>query len=209
VRKIYEVYLSSLDAEAAAEQLARETRALVEAKAQAISVEHLLPTLVAGEAGLICDDGKWIRPVLPEDLVALGLDFEAALERAVARADALTDAAPAGIRWFDLEHGRVVVCEFADAGCAGRLLSRQVRELLLHILGADFALAAAPTRDALLACAADDDEGAAWLAEEARRRFSEGPFPIAANLWMMGADLLRPLAAAGAEPSTSPEDPAA
>jgi hypothetical protein len=220
VERAYAVYLSTLDADAAAAQLAEETRALVEAAPAPFAAAHLLPTLLAGEPGdraarslapelyaaLLFDDGTRIAPVLASDLATLDLDIGSALDIAVRRLDALTDAAPEGIRWFDLEHGRVVICDFPDAGGAGRLLSDHARGLILHILGADFALAAAPTRDALLACAAGDDEGAAWLADEARRRFEEGPFPIHGGLWMVGADLLRPVADADAPASGSQGD---
>ena len=149
-------------------------------------------------AVLLHDDGVRIAPVLTADL---RIDFESALENAIANMDARTDAAPEGIRWFDLEHGRVVICEFPDSACAGRLLSRRARELLLSVLGDDFALAAAPTRDALLACSADDGEGAAWLRDEAARRFAEGPFPIAPTLWLIGLDVLRV-----ADPDRGPSD---
>jgi hypothetical protein len=118
-----------------------------------------------------------------------------ALALAIAQADALTARAPQSMRWFDLEHGRVVSCDFADAGGAGRLLSPRTRELLLEILAAERALAAAPTRDTLLACADDDDDGAAWLRKEAQGRFLEGPFPIHAGLWRVTADSLQPVAA--------------
>ncbi len=219
VAKAYLVYLSTLDAEAAAEQLAEETRALVLQAPPPPSAGHLLPTLFAGEpndraarplakglcAALLFDDGERISPVCASDLAALGLDFDAALDCALARADALTDAAPEGVRWFDLEHGRVVLCEFPDAGAAGRLLSRHARELVLRVLGEESALAAAPTRDSLLACAASDDEGASWLREEARRRFEEGPFPVHPGLWRIGLDQLTNVAEEDPGPSVEGE----
>jgi hypothetical protein len=204
IEKAYEVYLATLEAGEAAARLEDETRALLRSPAPLLSLDHLLPTLLAGDPGervvrqlapdlyaaLLCDDGQWIAPVLATELAAAGSDPNAAFARAIARASALTDAAPEGIRWFDLEHGRVVICEFPDEGAAGRLLSPHTRELILHILGEDLALAAAPTRDTLLACAASDDAGAEWLAGEALRRFEEGPFPIHAGLWRIGPDLL-------------------
>jgi hypothetical protein len=218
---VYEVYLSTLDDEAAAARLEEETRALLQKSPPALSAESLLPTLLAGDPGeravrplaadlyaaLLFDDGEWIVPVLAADLVGLGIDLDAAFDRAIARATALSDAAPGGIRWFDLEHGRVVICEFPDAGAAGRLLSQHVRELILKVLGEEFALAAAPTRDALLACNASDGEGALWLADEARRRFEEGPFPVHAGLWKIGAGELTPVAGAGPGPSDDGEGP--
>jgi len=72
-----------------------------------------------------------------------------------------------------------------------------VRGLILVVLGEESALAAAPTRDALLACGAADEEGAAWLAGEARRRFEEGPFPVDPGLWEITAGALAPAAEAG------------
>ena len=215
VAKVYGVYLTTLDVEAAAEQLAEETRARLERPVAPLRAEDLLSTIIAGEPGrravqplgsglyaaLLSDDGSRIAPVLSSDLAALGLGEDRAFALALQRMDALTEQAPEGIRWFDLEHGRVIICEFLDAGGAGRLLSRRARELLLQILGEDEALAAAPTRDALLACAVDDDEGKAWLREEARRRFGEGPFPIDAGLWRIGRDDLE--AVAEAEPRAS------
>ena len=217
VAKIYEVYLASLDAEAAAAQLAQETHGLLDRPVPPLLPEHLLPTLLAGDPGgrvvrllapdlyaaLLSDDGARVAPVLSSDLSALGLGVDAAFDLALQRLDALTEQTPEGIRWFDLEHGRVVSCDFPDAGGAGRLLSRRARELLLDILGEDQALAAAPTRDALLACAAFDLEGEAWLREEARRRFEEGPFPLYAGLWRIGRGFLRPVADAGVQASGS------
>jgi hypothetical protein len=221
VAKVYVVYLSTLDEDAAAAQLMEETRALLQKPPPPISAEQLLPTLLAGDPGeravrplapdlyaaLLFDGGEWIAPVLAVDLVALGIDLEAAFDRAIARAAALTDAAPEGIRWFDLEHGRVVICEFPDAGAAGRLLSPHVRELILQILGEELALAAAPTRDVLLACGASDGEGALWLADEARRRFAEGPFPVHAGLWRIGAGQLTYVAEVDPSPSNDGEGP--
>ena len=221
VAKVYEVYLGTLDEEAAAVRLAEETRALLERPAAPLATEYLLPTLLAGDPGLravqaigpdlyaalLSDDGTRILPVLSSELLALRIGEDAAFDLALRRMDALTELAPEGIRWFDLDHGRVVTCAFADAGGAGRLLSRRARELLLDILGGDEALAAAPTRDALLACAAFDDEGAAFLQEEARRRYQEGPYPIHAGMWRIGRDLLQPVADVGAEASGSEEAP--
>jgi hypothetical protein len=221
VAKVYGVYLSTLEDEAAATQLEEETRVLLQKSPPPLSAENLLPTLLAGDPGeravrplapdlyaaLLFDDGEWIVPVLAADLVALGIDLDAAFDRAIARATALSDAAPGGIRWFDLEHGRVVICEFPDAGAAGRLLSQHVRELILKVLGEELALAAAPTRDVLLACGASDGEGALWLADEARRRFEEGPFPIHAGLWKIGAGELTPVADASLGPSDDGEAP--
>ena len=215
VAKIYEVYLSTLDEEAAAAQLVAETRALLERPAPPLRPEHLLPTIIAGDpqgravrplgrllfGALLSDDGSRIAPVFSAELAAIGVGEAQAFELALERMDALTEAAPEGIRWFDLEHGRVITCAFADAGGAGRLLSVRGRELLLQILGEDEALAAAPTRDTLLACAARDDEGKAWLREEALRRFAEGPFPIDAGLWRIDRDRL--LAVAETEAQTS------
>jgi hypothetical protein len=221
VARVYEVYLSTLDQDAAAAQLVEETRALLQKSPPPLSAEHLLPTLLAGDPGgravrllapdlyaaLLFDGGEWIAPVLAADLAALGIDLEAAFDRAIARAAGLTDAAPEGIRWFDLEHGRVVICEFPDAGAAGRLLSPHVRELILQILGEELALAAAPTRDVLLACGASDGEGALWLADEARRRFAEGPFPVHAGLWRIGAGQLTYVAEVDPSPSNDGEGP--
>jgi hypothetical protein len=185
VREVYEVYLTHLDDDAAADDLASRARALLQGRPGPFDEGNVLPTLVADGSGvrpaLLHDDGVWITPVA--DMTRF--------ERAIANVGARTEAAPEGIRWFDLEHGRVVVCEFPDAACAGRLLSRRARELLLNVLGVDRALAAAPTRDSLLACAASDDEGAAWLRDEAARRFAEGPFPIARVLWSITADDVR------------------
>ena len=209
VVEVYEVYLQSLDEEAAAADLAGKARALQQEAPAPMDAGHLLPTLLAGEPGpraaralapglfaaLLHDDGVRIAPVTAADLERLGLDVDTALHHAAANVDARTDAAPEGIRWFDLEHGRVVVCEFPDAACAGRLLSRRARGLLLSVLGVERALAAAPTRDSLIACAASDEEGAAWLRDEAARRFAEGPFPIDPGLWLLGRDLLRPAVA--------------
>ncbi len=223
VLKVYEVYLATLEAEAAAGQLVEETRLLLERPVPPLRAEDLLPTIIAGEpegravqvlgprlyAALLSDDGTRVAPVLSSELLALGLGEDEAFGLALRRMDALTEQAPEGIRWFDLEHGRVIACEFPDAGGAGRLLSPRARELLLQVLGEDEALAAAPTRDALLACAADDEEGEAWLREEARRRFAEGPFPVDAGLWRLGRDQLRPVAEAEAQASGSGrEDPA-
>jgi hypothetical protein len=224
VHEMYEVYLSTLDAEAAAAQLAAAALALAQEPPPPVArwdaaAEKLLPTLLSGDPGpraalevapflhaaLLCDDGVRIAPVLSADLEALGLEADDAFERAIANLDALTEAAPEGIRWFDLDHGRVVSCEFADAGGAGRLLSPRARELLLTILGEETALAAAPTRDALLACAVDDEEGAAWLRDEAHRRCHEGPFAIHPGLWLISADLIRPVAGPGAGPSGDEE----
>ena len=202
VREVYEVYLNTLDDGAAAVELAARARALLQTPGSPFEARHLLPTLLAGEPGsraareiapgihavLLHDDGVRIAPVRAADLQ---IDFDSALENAIDNVDARTDAAPEGIRWFDLEHGRVVICEFPDSACAGRLLSRRARELLLSVLGDDFALAATPTRDALLACSTADGEGAAWLRDEAARRFAEGPFPISPTLWTIGLDMLR------------------
>ncbi|MCA1828333.1 MAG: hypothetical protein LC689_15530 [Myxococcales bacterium] len=199
VHEVYEVYLTTLDEHVAAAELAARAKALLDAPGSPFDEGNLLPTLLAGEpigraareigpglyAALLHDDGVRIAPV-PEVP-----DFDRALAKAIDNVDARTDAAPEGIRWFDLEHGRIVTCEFPDAACAGRLLSRRARELLLSVLGEDQALAAAPTRDALLACAASDDEGALWLRGEAARRFAEGPFPIAPAVWLIDAAGLR------------------
>ena len=217
IGEVYEVYLTTLDAEAAAARLAEATRALVARPVGPLLPAHLLPTLLAGEPGgravrplggglwaaLLSDDGVRIAEVSSAELEAIGLPVDAAFDLALQRMDALTEQAPQGIRWYDLEHGRVVSCAFADAGGAGRLLSRRARELLLDILGEGEALAAAPTRDTLLACAAFDDEGAAWLREEARRRCAEGPFPIHAGLWRIGRDHLRAVADGEAQASGS------
>jgi hypothetical protein len=175
---------------------------------------QLLPTLLAGDPGdravrplapglwaaLLSDDGVRIEPVSSAALLTLG-QFDDLLDRAIANADALTDAAPEGIQWFDLEHGRVVSCEFSDAGGAGRLLSAHARELILAVLGEETALAAAPTRDSLLACAAQDEQGALWLQDEARTRFEEGPFPVSPTLFQISADEV----VAGAGPGASRE----
>ncbi len=219
VANIYEVYLSTLDEEAAAAQLVAETRSLVERPAPPLLPEHLLPTIIAGDpqgravrplglglfGALLSDDGSRIAPVFSAELAAIGVGEAQAFELALQRMDALTEAAPEGIRWFDLEYGRVITCAFADAGGAGRLLSRRGREVLLQSLGEDVALAAAPTRDTLLACSARDDEGEAWLREEARRRFAEGPFPIDAGLWRIDRDGLLPVAETEVQTSSAGE----
>ena len=101
----------------------------------------------------------------------------------------------------------MVSCQFADAGGAGRLLSSHVRELILAILGEETALAAAPTRDSLLACAAHDVEGASWLQEEARSRFAEGPFPVYPGLFHISAGHLHPVAEVGLSGSEEGEAP--
>ena len=88
-----------------------------------------------------------------------------------------------------------------------RLLSSHVRELILAILGEETALAAAPTRDSLLACAAHDVEGASWLQEEARSRFAEGPFPVYPGLFHISAGHLHPVAEVGLSGSEEGEAP--
>jgi hypothetical protein len=180
VHEVYELYLTTLDEAAAAAELAKRTLALLDAPLPPQEPRFLLPTLEGARPALLHDDGVRISP-------AQG----GSLERAIGNVDALTAAAPEGFRWLDLEHGRVVVCAFADAGTAGRLLSRDARELILAVLGADAAIAAAPTRDALLACAATDAEGIAWLREESARRFAEGPYPASSLLWVVTAGDLR------------------
>jgi hypothetical protein len=178
-------------------------------------LEGLLPTLLVGDpsgrasveiapglhAALLCDDGLYIAPVQRADLEAVRVSLDDAIERAIDNADELTGKFPESVRWFDAEHGRLVSCDFADPGGAGRLLSATMRALLLQILDEPRALAATPTRDSLLACAADDPEGAAWLQDEARRRFEEGPFPIHAGLWLIDAESLQPVVERIIEPS--------
>jgi hypothetical protein len=213
-------FFSSLNEEEAAGELAGRVRELLAHPVPPVAewlgvLEGLLPTLVAGDPGgraaveiapglhaaLLCDDGQRIAPVRKEDLEALRVSPDDAIERALANADALTEKFPEAVRWFDVEHGRLVSCDFPDPGGAGRLLSATARELLLQILDEPRALAATPTRDSLLACAADDPDGAAWLRDEARRRFEEGPFPIHAGLWLITADSLQPVAGSASEPS--------
>ena len=160
-----------------------------------------LPAAEGLWGALLCDDGERIAPVSSKDLDALGVSLEEAFERALANADALTERAPEAVRWFDLEHGRVVTCEFNDPGGAGRLLSPAARELILQVLGAERAFAIAPTRDALLACDAEDAEGTRLLAREARQRFDDGPFPLTPRPWLLTADGVEAAAAPPEEPS--------
>ena len=180
VREVYGLYLTTLDEDAAAADLAARTLALLDAPVPPQERRFLLPTLRGAQPAVLHDDGVRISPAQEPDLA-----------QAIANADARTAAAPEGIRWLDLEHGRVVVCAFRDAGTAGRLLSRAARELMLAVLGAQTALAAAPTRDALLACDATDEEGVGWLREEAARRFAEGPYPASSVLWIVTAEDLQ------------------
>jgi hypothetical protein len=135
--------------------------------------------LLAGPlyAALLFADGERVVPVRLPDLAAHGLSWDEALARALANADLLTAAAPSGLLWFDLELGRVALTDFDDPAGAGRLLSPFFRSLLLRLFDGD-CLAAAPTRDTLLACAPSDPEAVAWLREEAARRHAEGPFPL-------------------------------
>ncbi len=152
---------------------------------------------VAGNlrAALVHDDGGRILPIRIEDLAALELGPEDAFQHAVDNLDARTLAAPGGLTWFDLEHGRVVVSDFDDAAGASRLLTPKGREMILHILDTDACLAAAPTRDTLLACERDDPDALAWLREEAQRRFEEGPFPALPDLLRLTEEGLDPVAA--------------
>lgn len=196
----FDDYLGSLDEALAADALVASVLARLARPATPVSARppaqvlaQLLPVVagpaleegraqaeVAGSlrAALVLDDGESVLPVLSADLAALGLDEEAAFEEAVATLDARTLAAPGGLTWFDLDHGRVVVSDFADPAGASRLLTPLGRELILQILGAPSCLGAAPTRDTLLACEGDDPDAVAWLREEAQRRFEEGPFPV-------------------------------
>ena len=152
---------------------------------------------VAGDlrAALVHDDGGRILPIRSKDLAALGLDLEDAFQRAVDNLDARTLAAPEGLTFFDLEHGRVVVSDFDDAAGASRLLTPKGRAMILHILDADVCLAAAPTRDTLLACERGDGDALAWLRDEAQRRFEEGPFPVLPDLLRLTEEGLDPVAA--------------
>jgi hypothetical protein len=129
----------------------------------------------------------------------------------VANVEARTLERPEGFEWFDLEQGRVVVADFDDPAGAGRLLAAGARAMLLQILGGS-CIAAAPTRDSLLACE-DEPDAVAWLRGEARRRFEEGPFPIDPGLvrvsgegvWAFGEEAVDaldgPEAGAAAEPA--------
>jgi hypothetical protein len=213
VREFYEKnYFFSLDEEGAAGELVERAREMLALPVRPVGewpsvLEGLLPTILSGEPGaraarpiapelsaaLLCDDGQHIAGVQVDDLLAQGIDFAQALERAIANADALTAKSPESVRWFDLEFGRVVSCDFADPAGAGRLLSRQAREMILSVLDEESAYAATPTRDALLACSADDPDAVAWIEEEARRRFEEGPFSISPVLWLITAESFAPV----------------
>lgn len=162
------------------------------------------PTLAKGRAAaeiagnlraaLVHDDGGRILPIRLADLAAIELDLDEAFQHAVDNLDARTLAAPEGLTWFDLEHGRVVVSDFDDPSGAARLLTPQGRAMILQILNADACLAAAPTRDTLLACEGDDPDAVAWLREEAQRRFEEGPFPVLPDLLRLTEEGLDPVA---------------
>lgn len=191
------------DPEAHAAEVVASTRALCAAPLAPLSawtqeelLAALLPTVIpatlaangpAGRASdlftlslssaLLVDDGTRIAPVDQATLALLGISYDDALDRAVANSDARTLAAPEAISYFDLEQGRVLLCDFDDPGGAGRLLSPLARSLFLQILGG-VCYAASPTRDSLLACSPEEPEALAWLIEESRRRFSEAPFPI-------------------------------
>lgn len=191
VREVYEVYLTTLDEAATASELGARVQALLQQGPPPVDPAQVLPTL----RGFVHDDGVWIQPAPEGDM-----------QQALANLDARTEAAPEGIRWFDLEHGRVVSCEFPDAACSGRVLSPHARGLILSVLGAEAAIAAAPTRDALLAVSADDDDGLAWLRDEAARRFAEGPFPLDPGLWVLRADSARRVAGGRGQASGDGED---
>ena len=152
-----------------------------------------LPFAGGLSAGLLCDAGGQLTPVDDAALAGLGLDAAAALERALDNADALTLAAPRGLLFFDLEHGRVAVTDFDDPAGSGRLASPAFRALLRQLLGPG-CLAAAPTRDTLLGCGGGDPDALAWLRAEAAQRYAEGPFPIAPGVFEVGDEAIAPLA---------------
>lgn len=211
---LYSKYLATLGEELAVRSALDALRPRLQQRAQVPRVREaflsgLLPVVagpslpserasaeVAGDlrAALIHDDGGRILPVLSEDLVAVGVELEDAFQRAVDALDARTIAAPEGLTWFDLEHGRAVVSDFDDAAGAARLLTPKGREMILHILGTDACLAAAPTRDTLLACARGDPDAVDWLREEAQRRFEEGPFPALPELFRLTEEGVDPVA---------------
>jgi hypothetical protein len=213
VQELYEKkIIFSLDEEGAAGGLVARVRELLSQPVPPVAewngaLEGLLPTILSGDpagraavpiapgfyAALLCDDGQRIAPVQRRDLEALRVSPDEAIERALANAEALTGKFPESVRWFDAEQGRVISCDFADPGGAGRLLSATMRDLLLRILDEPRACAATPTRDSLLACAAHDPQAEDWLRDEARRRFEEGPFPIDPRLWLITADSLQPV----------------
>jgi hypothetical protein len=220
----YAKYLPSLDEERAVRSVVEALRARLASRPvplgrRAAALPGLLPVVagpslaedlasaeVAGNlrAALVHDDGGRILPIRIADLDGLELGLEEAFQRAVENLDARTLAAPQGLTWFDLDHGRVVVSDFDDAAGAARLLTPKGREMILHILDADSCLCAAPTRDTLLACESDDPDAVAWLREEAQRRFEEGPFPVLPDLLMLTEEGLDPVAEADLAASGEP-----
>ena len=158
----------------------------------------LLPTLVAEDApdrasaplagalraALLARVEGRIAPVSAAALDAWGLAWDEALLYAVANADEATAAAPEGLTYYDLDDGRVIVASFDDPAGAGRLLSPTVRRLLCELAGGP-CLAAAPTRDTLLAISAAEPGVLGWLQAEAARRFAEGPHPISPELFAL------------------------
>ena len=142
---------------------------------------------VAGpvRSGLLCDDGARIAAVDEETLRRLGLSYESALSLALQNLDALSLASPRGLSFLELEFGPVAIADFDDPAGAGRLLSPLSRAMLLALFGGEACLVATPTRDALLACAVDD-EAADFLRAEAALRFAEGPFPLDPGLLRLG-----------------------
>ena len=79
------------------------------------------------------------------------------------------------------------------------MASRSFRSLLLQLLG-PACYAAVPTRDTLLACAGEDPDALAWLRGEAAQRYAEGPFPVAAEVFVVTQEAVSPLADAGVPP---------
>ena len=142
--------------------------------------------------GLLCDAAGQITPIDDAALAGLGLGFGAALEQALENADALTLLTPRGLLFFDLEQGRVAVTDFDDPAGSGRLASPSFRALLLQLLG-PACLAAAPTRDTLLACAGGVPLAEAWLRAEAAQRYQEGPFPVAPAVFEVAEEAVAPL----------------
>ncbi len=132
-------------------------------------------------SALLFDDGRRIAAVTDEALARHGLTFEAALLRAVANVDALTLGEPAGLSYFDLDQGRVVIFDFSDPAGAGRVLSAHARGLLNDLLG-EPCLCVVPTRDALLACSMLEEDAISWLQAEGQRRAAEGPHSLAPDL---------------------------
>ena len=154
------------------------------AEAPAVEVAPARATFpLAGNlrAALLHDDGARISEVSAAVLEAAGLNFETALTVAVANAEALTLAQPAGISWLDLDEGRVVVFDFDDPAGAGRVLSAQARGALCDLLG-EPCFCVLPTRDSLLGCSMLEPEAIAWVEEEAARRVAEGPNALSADL---------------------------